>query len=425
MNMEKERLKQILFEQRSDFLNKKTGIQREKLKESFKYLNLPHIYVITGIRRCGKSTLMRQIAAKYYPKNNFFFLSFEDERLFNFDLTQFNQILELQIELFGNHQTFFIDEIQNVPNFELFLRRLCDSGYKFIISGSNAELLSGELATKITGRHIQSVLRPFNFREYLKFRKIEVEKRDLYKSEKRALISRYFEEYLLEGGMPEYLTYRTNEIVMRMYEDILIKDIAARYGITNIVQLRELSRYLISNFGRRFSYNSLQKAIRLGSVNTAISYSFYLEQSYLIQNINKFDHSLKKQQVNEKKTYVADHSIIRNVSTQLTKDTGRILENIVANTLLSHSSLFYFSGNGECDFVAIDNNKSVTLFQVCDHLNSENSSREIKGMVESLNFFNLPEGIIITHGQEEEIETEGKKIYVTPIWKWLLSISEL
>jgi len=418
--MEKEHLKQILVEQRNDFVNKKYGTEREKLAESEKYLKLPHVYVISGIRRCGKSTLMRQIATKYYPVNNFFFLNFEDERLFNFDVSLFNTILELQIELFGSHKTFFIDEIQNVPNFELFLRRLSDKGYKFIISGSNAELLSGELATKITGRHIETVLQPFNFREFLKFNNFEFTVQDLYLTEKRAEISAFFEKYFTDGGMPEYLTFKTGEILARLYEDILIKDIAVRNGISNIVPLRELSRYLISNFGRRFSYNSLQKATGLGSVNTAKSYCSYLEQSYLINNINKFDHSLKKQQVNDKKNYVADHAIIRNVSMQLTKDIGRILENIVAGALLSENDLYYYSGKKECDFVAIDKNNNIQLFQVCTDLNNENLKRETDGLAECMDYFNLKQGAILTSSQEEEIVNGDKKINIIPIWKWLL-----
>ena len=418
--MEKEHLKQILVEQRNDFVNKKYGTEREKLAESEKYLKLPHVYVISGIRRCGKSTLMRQIATKYYPVNNYFFLNFEDERLFNFDVSLFNTILELQIELFGSHKTFFIDEIQNVPNFELFLRRLSDKGYKFIISGSNAELLSGELATKITGRHIETVLQPFNFREFLKFNNFEFTVQDLYLTEKRAEISAFFEKYFTDGGMPEYLTFKTGEILARMYEDILIKDIAVRNGISNIVPLRELSRYLISNFGRRFSYNSLQKATGLGSVNTAKSYCSYLEQSYLINNINKFDHSLKKQQVNDKKNYVADHAIIRNVSMHLTKDIGRILENIVAGALLSENDLYYYSGKKECDFVAIDKNNNIQLFQVCADLNNENLKRETDGLAECMDYFNLKQGTILTSSQEEEIVNGDKKINIIPIWKWLL-----
>ena len=422
--MEKERLKQVLIEQRNDFLKKKQGVEREKLTEAGKYLKLPHIYVISGIRRCGKSTLLRQIAAKYYAGNNFYFLNFEDERLYNFNVTEFNRILELQIELFGNHNTFIIDEIQNVNAFELFLRRLSDSGYKFIVSGSNSELLSGELATKITGRHIETILQPFNFREYLRFNKIEIDLKDLYLTEKRATVSRFFEKYFIEGGMPEYLTYKTDEIIARMYEDILIKDIAVRNGITNIVQLRELSRFLITNFGRRFSYNSLQKAISLGSVNTAKNYCSYLEQSYLVISITRFDHSLKKQQRNDKKAYVADHAIIRNVSTQLTKDSGRVLENIAANNLSSENSLFYYSGKKECDFVAIDKNKKIKLYQICADLNQDNFKRETSGILEGMKFFQLTEGNILTNSQEEIIENEGRIIHVIPLWKWLLNSND-
>lgn len=420
-NMEKEWLKQVLIEQRNDFLKKKPGTEREKLAEAGKYLKLPHIYVVSGIRRCGKSTLLRQIAAKYYSGNNFFFLNFEDERLFNYNVSEFNQILELQIELFGNYNTFIIDEIQNVNAFELFLRRLSDSGYKFIVSGSNSELLSGELATKLTGRHIETVLQPFNFREYLRFNKIELDKVDIYLTEKRANISRLFEKYFQEGGMPEYLSYKTDEIVIRMYEDILIKDIAVRNAINNIVQLRELSRYLITNFGRRFSFNSLQKAIGLGSVNTVINYCSFLEQSYLIKSITMFDHSVKKQHRNDKKAYVADHTIIRNVSTQLTKDSGRILENIAANSLLSEHSLYYYSGKKECDFVAIDKNNNIKLFQVCADLNQDNSNREISGILEGMNYFQLTEGNILTTSQEDKIEIDGKTINVIPLWKWLIN----
>ncbi|MDZ4203461.1 MAG: ATP-binding protein [Bacteroidales bacterium] len=418
--MEKERLKQIILEQRQDFLNKKTGVEREKLSEAGKYLKLPHVYVISGIRRCGKSTLMRQIAEKYYPEENYFFLNFEDERLFNFDAGLFNDLLEIQIELFGNHKTFFIDEIQTISNFELFIRRLSDSGYKFIISGSNAELLSGELATKLTGRHVATRLQPFSFKEFLLFYNITYTLQDLYLTENRAILSGEFERYSSEGGMPEYVTYKTGEILTRMYEDILIKDIMVRNGISNIVPLRELSRYLISNFGRRYSYNSLQKATGLGSANTAKSYCSFLEQSYLINSIYKYDHSLKKQFVNDKKSYVADHAIIKAISTMLTKDTGRIIENIVANDLIADNMLYYYSGRKECDFVAVDANRNVQLFQVCEYLDTETLKRETEGLIEGMNYFKLSKGIILSQHQEDEFTTDGKTIQITPVWKWLL-----
>lgn len=418
--MERDLLKQVIAEQRIDFLNKKMGVQRTKLKEAEIFLQLPHIYVITGIRRCGKSTFMRQIADKFITDGSFYFINFEDERLYNFDVGTFNQILEVQMELFGNHKTFIVDEIQNVPKFELVLRRLSDMGYKFIVSGSNAELLGGELATKITGRHVITKLQPFSFGEFLNFIKIVFTPSDLLLTETKALLSAKFEEYFSKGGMPEYLTFAAGEIITRMYEDILIKDIAVRNRITNMVPLRETGRYLITNFGRRYSYQSLKKAIGLGSVNTAISYTDYLEQSYLINNITKFDYSLKKQQAGEKKAYVTDHSIIRYVATTLMKDKGRILENIVANTLIAEHQLYFFADKNECDFVAVDANKNVHLFQVCAELNERNREREIAGLIEAMNYFGLAEAILLTTHQEQQLGFSGKTIQVLPIWKWML-----
>lgn len=418
--MNKETLKQILTDQRRDFLMKKTGALREKIHEAESYLKLPHIYVISGIRRCGKSTFLRQIANRFYKNKDFFFVNFEDERLYNFNAADFNSILEVQIELYGKHKTFIIDEIQNVQNFELFLRRLSDSGYKFIVSGSNAELLSGEISSKITGRHIETILKPFNFNEYLLFNNISLKEQDLYDTEKRALVSAQFEKYMTEGGMPEYLKYNTSEIITRMYDDIIIKDIVVRNGITNIVPLRELSRYLVSNFGRRFSYNSLQRAVGLGSVNTAKSYCQYLENSFLINQVTKFDYSLKKQMANDKKPYVADHSIIRLVSSHLHNDKGRILENMVGSQLADSNEIYYFSDKKECDFVTVDKEKKIRLYQVTLELNEENYKRETSGLKEAMDFFGLKKGTIVTSSQEDEIKENGNKIKIVPAWRFML-----
>lgn len=418
--MNKETLKQILTDQRRDFLMKKTGAIREKIFEAENYLKLPHIYVISGIRRCGKSTFLRQIADRFYKNKDFFFVNFEDERLYHFDAADFNSILEVQIELYGKHKTFIIDEIQNVQNFELFLRRLGDSGYKFIVSGSNAELLSGEISSKITGRHIETILRPFNFNEYLIFNHISLKEHDLYDTEKRAFVSAQFEKFMAEGGMPEYLKYKTSEIITRMYDDIIIKDIVVRNGITNVVPLRELSRYLVSNFGRRFSYNSLQRAVGLGSVNTAKSYCQFLENAFLINNVTKFDYSLKKQLANDKKPYVADHSIIRFVSSQLHNDKGRILENMVGSQLADSNEIYYFSNKKECDFVAVDKEKKIRLYQVTLVLNEENYKRETAGLIEAMDFFGLKKGTIVTSSQEDEIKENGKKIKIVPAWRFVL-----
>src|SRR3989344_5396982 len=164
----KEQLKKILEEQRDSILKKKLGVERILLDGIENKRKLPHIVVITGIRRSGKSTLLRQIIKRYYKDEDFYYINFEDERLFDFKAENFNDIYESLLELFGEKKTFFIDEIQNIANFENFVRRFYDNGFKFFITGSNAKLLSKELGTKLTGRHVDIVVRPFSFLEFLK-----------------------------------------------------------------------------------------------------------------------------------------------------------------------------------------------------------------------------------------------------------------
>ncbi|MBI4646683.1 MAG: ATP-binding protein [Bacteroidia bacterium] len=419
--MEKEFIKQILLEQRDTILMREPGIEREAIKEIPGKLHLPHVCVITGLRRCGKSTFLRQIIKKFYNDSDFFYLTFEDERLFNFKAENFNILLEALIELFGNKKTVFIDEIQNIKNFELFVRRLYDQGYKFFMTGSNAELMSKEIATKLTGRHTDTVLTPFSFTEYLKWNDYNYDKKDIYRTEKRAMIKKHFNEYFYNGGMPEYVKYKNDEILLHVYEDIVIKDIAVRYNVDNLVQLRELYQYMVSNFGRRFSYNSVQRAINTGSVNTVKKFIHYLEQTYFARIINKFDYSTRKQIMNDKKFYLADNGFIQRISVKLNKDTGWLLENLVANALSSISEIFYFSIRGECDFIAVDKDKTINMIQVCSELNDRNKKREINGLAEAMNYFKKNEGLILTYDQEEEIVDEDKKINIIPVWKWLLT----
>jgi len=170
----KEQLKQLLFEHHDIILRKELGVKRELLKIVETKIKLPHVLVLTGLRRSGKSTILRQIVKQYYNDKNFYYINFEDERFLGFEAKDFNIIYEALIELFGEQKTFFIDEIQNVEKFESFVRRFYDAGFKFYITGSNAQLLSKELGTKLTGRHIDIVVKPFSFKEYLSAKNIEL-----------------------------------------------------------------------------------------------------------------------------------------------------------------------------------------------------------------------------------------------------------
>jgi len=422
--LSKEELKQILVEQREAILNKPLGIERTSLSKIKKYKELPHIIVITGLRRVGKSTFFRQIIQKYYSDNEFYYINFEDERLFNFKAENFNDIYETLVELYGERKTFFIDEIQNIKHFENFVRRFYDAGFKFFITGSNANLLSQEIGTKLTGRHLDIVITPFSFSEYLQFKKVKFFNEMLYKATTRGKLKKLFSNFLVSGGIPEYVIYEENEILSRIYDDIIIKDIAVRYGVSNLYEMRELFQYLISNFANRFSYTKVTKMVELGSVNTTKNYVMFLSDTFFISIVNKFDFSLKKQIVNEKKIYVIDNGFIPRISVKQTKDKGWLLENLAFNELNRDSTLYYFLSNKrECDFIIEKERNIKNAVQVCWELTKENKKREFDGLLEAIKYFNLNKGLILTNDQEDEITIDDKKIEVKPVWKWLLQKS--
>ncbi|MFH1107504.1 MAG: ATP-binding protein [Candidatus Micrarchaeota archaeon] len=418
--LSKEQLKQVLSEQWAAFLKKDLGVERAALSSVGEKLKLPHVVVLSGLRRCGKSTLMRQIVKKYYSDESFYYVSFEDERLKDFDASQFNDVYEALVELFGEQKAFFIDEIQNVEGFEAFVRRFYDAGFKFFISGSNARLLSRELGTKLTGRHVDLVVRPFSFKEFLALRKFHFSKEILYKSEGRAACKRLFGEYLEKGGMPEYLVYGNPEVLARVYDDIVIKDIAVRHGVENVAQLRELYKYLVANFSNKFSLNSLKKLLNFGSANTVKAYVSYLEQAYFVSVASKFDYSLKKQLVNDKKLYVVDNAFVPVLSAKTTKDNGRMLENLVFNALNENCSVFYFGNGSECDFVTVEKNELELAVQVCWELTGGNRERELAGLSACMSSLKVKRGLVLTYDQEEELVLEGRKVQVKPVWKWML-----
>jgi predicted AAA+ superfamily ATPase len=419
--LSKEELKQVLVEQREVILNKPLGIERSIITKIDNYKKLQHVIVFTGLRRVGKSTLLRQIISKHYSDSVFYYVNFEDERLFNFKAENFNTIYETLVELYGEKKTFFIDEIQNIKHFETFVRRFYDAGFKFYITGSNANLLSVEIGTKLTGRHLDIIVTPFSFMEYLNFNKVKLSNEMLYKTTSRGSLKKHFGNFLLSGGMPEYLIFNENEILTRIYNDIIIKDIAVRYRVSNLYEMKELFQYLISNFANRFSYTKTTKMIGLGSVNTTKNYLLFLSDTFFISIVNKFDFSMKKQIANEKKIYVIDNGFIPRISTKLTKDKGWLLENLVFNELKIESVVYYFSNkNYECDFVIEKEKKITNVIQVCWELTTENKERELKGLIEAMIFFDFSNGLILTQDQEEEILLNEKKIYVKPVWKWLL-----
>lgn len=398
----KETIKNIILSQRSFLDSSEQGTLREKSKEI--KVEDSFALIITGVRRCGKSTLMNQLLKK---QKRGYYLNLEDPRLGGFDFSDFNKVETIMKEIYGEGGVYFFDEIQNVPGWERFIRYLVDRKEKVILTGSNASILSKELGTKLTGRHLSIELFPFSFGEFLRLKKQEPSINS-------------FEEYLLKGGFPEYIKKENPEVLHELLTDIVMKDIAARFGIKNTTILNKIVIYLISNVGKEFSYNSIKKMFEIKSVKSVIDYVSFFENAYLVFTLPRFSYSYKQQQVNPKKVYSIDNGFSSNNSASFSKDYGKMLENLVFLTLRRfYKEIFYFREKGECDFITKEKDKITKAVQVCFDLNEDNKGREINGLLEALGKFNLKEGIILTYKQEDEFKIKDKKIKVIPVWRWL------
>ena len=421
--MHKSLLKEIVLEHEKDRQDIDAGIPRAALSIASRHATLPHAVVVSGVRRSGKSTLLNQIISDLYKKGVYYF-NFEDERLVDFDVDDFNHLYEVFLELYGDKKIFFFDEVQNVPQWEVFVRRMQGKGCKFFITGSNASLLSKELGTKLTGRNVNVELFPFSFMEFLSFKGFQLSKNGLSLTSERAAIKKYFAEYLKYGGMPEYLKYQDTTLLKRLYEDILYRDIVARYGIKQVKPLRELGLYLLSNIGGTFSYNNLKNVLGLGSMNTIKRYADFMENSYLIFLVSKFSYSLKQQFVSLKKIYCIDNGLSEAVAFQFSKNKGKFLENLVFLELRrKFQEIYYYktTNNLEVDFLFKSGKNDLKLIQVADNLDNEKTrQRELNALEKAMDELKLKTALILTEDTEEEIVLKGKVLMVKPIYKWLL-----
>ena len=306
---------------------------------------------------------------------------------------------------------------------ERFVRRLHDERKKVFITGSNASMLSKELGTHLTGRYLATSIFPFSFNEFLSLKKLEIDKNSAYLTTSRAKIKKYFEEYLTKGGFPEYLKELNPEYLKTLYENIIYRDILVRYKIPNEKSLKEIVYLAVNNISKEISFNSIKKIIGLGSSTTVKDYFDYLENSFLVFLIPKFDYSLRKQIYYNKKVYCIDNGLAKYLGFRITPDSGKLLENMVFIELKRKGKeIYYYSDKKECDFVIKHITANINeAIQVCYELTRENREREVQGLIEAMNKFKLKKGLILTYDQEEEIKlNKNKKIIIKPVWKWLL-----
>ncbi len=412
--MDKETLKKIVLEQKETFEQEKEIVERII---SDKVLSTPKIIIITGVRRCGKSTLLRQISTKC---SRYGYFNFEDERLLDFTYRDFNPLLEIFLELFPGVNTFFFDEIQNIRGWEKFVRRLFTENYKLFITGSNARLLSSDIATALTGRNIKLELFSFSFREYLQYHTFPL--KPVYTTKEMAEISRLLQDYLLYGGFPEIAASQDYEELAEIYQDIIIKDLLVRFAIRDTKDFRELSLYLLSNISQKISFNNLKNLLHFSNTSKVKNYVDFLSEAYLVFSVFKYDYSVQKQIKNDRKNYAIDLGLVNAVSFSFGKETGKALENAVFLELKRQKhTVYYYQGKKECDFVLKEGVHITAAIQVSAHLEQpETKERELQGLLEAMEKFALQQGFLITLNEETTLLIDKKKIYVVPLWKFLL-----
>jgi len=412
--MDKAAIRNIVLDQRELFEKKVDFVPRNIPKT---FLKTRKIGVISGIRRSGKSTLLKQISKNL---KSYAYLNFEDERMLDFTYRDFNGLLEVFLELYGDQKTYLFDEIQNIFGWEKFIRRLFEDGKKVFVTGSNAKLLSSELATTLSGRHIRMELFPFSFRECLAYKKIVTKSHPTTKE--RAAFEKQLERYLKYGGFPEIVTGGDSEELRQLYQDVLIKDLLVRFKIRETKAFRDVALFLLSNVATSISFNSLRNLLGVKSVTSVKNYVDFFEEAYLFYSLFKFDYSVKKRIINDRKIYCVDTGIVNAVASNFSENTGRIMENLVFIELKRRGAdLFYFKDKKECDFVIRRGMKISEAIQVTQTLSDPRTkTREMEGLFEAMDKFELKTGLIITKDQEREERTGNKLIKTIPLWKWLL-----
>lgn len=391
-----EEISLVIDSQREVFLKQDSGFSRDALSQ------IPIVNsfatIITGIRRCGKSTLLLQLLRRDYQ--NAIYLNFDDIRLSGFETADFTR-LHKEIER-REIQVLFFDEVQVVENWEKFINQLLREGYKVFITGSNASMLSAELGTHLTGRHLSMELFPFSYSEFIRFKKLN--------NDENAVI-----DYLKTGGIPEYVKSDVSYVLNALVDDILMRDIAIRHSVRDVNSLRQLTAYLITNIGNLVSANKLSGMFDIKSPATFLEYFSFLKDAYLLDFIPMFSHSLKIQARNPKKVYVTDMGLYTENTLSTSDNMGRRLENLVFLHLRrKYKHIFYYKDRGECDFIAIEKSTVKEAIQVCLTITNENFDREYNGLLEAIQNLGLKQGTIVTLNQSDTFEKDGIIIRMMP-----------
>lgn len=407
------------------------GIERkEYLKEILKYLKTKKVITIIGIRRAGKSFIAKQIVNEFVKeKKNSLIVNFEEARFEGeLDKRFLINIYDAYLSILKptNKPLLILDEIQEVKDWEKFVRSINEKDEAFlVITGSSAKIIGEELADLLTGRTLTVEVFTLSFNEFLMFKSLKLaDKFELIKKEEE--IKGLFKEYASFGGFPEVVLQQDKELklkILRSYhQDILSKDIVKRFNVRRIDKLERIAFYYLTNFSSSITFNRIGKFLKLSEKSVEI-YSKYIESSKLLFFIKRFSSSIKEQENSPRKVYLTDVGF-HNLSNVLFSDKiSKIYENIVAiNIIKNYDNVFYWKDymGREVDFLIKENSK-IKLIQVCYDLESQEAKeRELKSLLKAMEIFRLKDALIVTDDYEGTEKIKGKKINYIPLWKWLL-----
>ena len=421
-------IERILRDQREELISTDISQFVPRQEEGEIDLDSRLAQIVIGVRRCGKSTLGQKVLLQ--SNVHFAYVNFDDETLASLQASQLNEVLEMLYRIYGSFTHLFMDEIQNVPSWHLFVNRLLRQGLHLVLTGSNANLLSGELSTHLTGRYNEIRLFPFSFAEYCQAKGVDTK---ALTTKASGLLLHALDTYLMQGGFPETLTMlRQDKYISSLYAAVISKDICQRYKVRYKKTLQQMANTLLDHFCQEVSFKRLQTDYQLSSVHTVMNYVSYLESACLLRLVPKYSFKSIERQT-QRKSYTIDNAFVNDHDDALQTDSlGWRLENVIAIELLRRMNyetqqLFYLRQNKsyEVDFCVVDRNHVTSLIQVTyDFSNPKTKlyNREIGGLLKgavATGCSNLT--LIMMSGETGDLAIEGKTIHRVLASDWLLS----
>jgi hypothetical protein len=421
--MDKRVLETILADQADELLQKQSIHFCQRKEEDKIDLNSPQAQVIIGVRRSGKSTLCYNALTRKGVK--FAYVNFDDERLIKLTSDDLNDLLEVLYKINGDFNYLFIDEIQNISGWYLFVNRLLRRQMHIIITGSNAKLLSGELATHLTGRHHSITLYPFSFSEFCDYKGV-----DTTSMTTKAVAARRatFDIYLHQGGFPELNFINDNlSYVDQLVDNIVKRDIEQRFRIAHKTAFEQMTQLLLNEAPTIVVEKSLQESFEFKSRHTARNYVSYLKQAYLLIGLQKYS-TKSRLRISREKVYPIDVALMNNrLNAFAGENLGWRLETIVYLDLLRRyggegSDIYYYSDRStECDFVVCKGRVAVLAIQVSYDISSEKTKRrEINGLIKAAKATHCTNLLLLTDNQIDDVTIDGYNIAIRPVYDFLL-----